>query len=237
MFQSGNYNRVPVILGGTEYELKPFLPLILGDTPTSSGYTWSNVYNALGLADPPITLDQLMPSADDRALYEACGKYPSLQRKAGVDGLARLLRQHQDNVYCYWFKWGGPGSGPSPFDFLIGAGHGFDIMFFFGYEQCLWGISHTEANKVGWRDLAGSMIRYVSTFMRTGNPNRTENGLPVWEEWSNAPGAPKSIIFDGDFTHAKISMMNQEFTIEEVMAQINALPARERDLIMKFLEI
>lgn len=237
VFESGNYNKVPVILGSNEYEMKTFIPVILGAVPTSSGYTWSNVYNAIGLAEPRITLDELMPPGSyDRSLYEDCGKYPSLSWKASmVDGLARILREHQDNVYCYWFKWGGIGSGPSPFDFLIGPGHVFELPFFFGWDRCIWQISYTEANKEGRQALTQSMMSYVAAFIVSGNPNQTGSGLPVWEEWSNNAGEPKSIIFDADFTQAKISMMSQEFKKEEVTEQINALPAWERDLIIALL--
>jgi para-nitrobenzyl esterase len=238
VFESGNYNKVPVIIGNNVDEVKPFMPQYLGPVPTSSGYTWYNVFNVIGLAQPSMTLDQLMPpGSDDRTIYQNCAKYASLSWKATrVDGLARRMKLHQDNVYCYWFKWGGPGSGPPPVDFLIGAGHAFDIPFFFGFDVCVWGISATEANREGRKALTESIMSYVASFIASGNPNREKDGLPVWEPWSNTPGGPKSIIFDADFTQAKISMMDQEVKEEEVMAQIYAIPSKwERDLIMELL--
>jgi para-nitrobenzyl esterase len=81
-------------------------------------------------------------------------------------------------------------------------------------------------------------MSYVASFITSGDPNRAGGGLPVWETWSNNPGGPKSIIFDADFTQAKISMMNQEFKIEEIMAQIYYdLPSSwERGLIMELIQ-
>lgn len=237
MFQSGNYNHVPVILGSNESEIKPFLPLAIGFMPTSSGRTWSNVYNVLGVSSSAMTLGDLMPSGNDKALYETCAKYPSLYWKAAmVDSLARLLKKHQDSVYCYYFKWGGIGSGPSPFDFLFGAGHGADVAFFFGSPKDVWDTSSfTETNKEGRTALQQAMMSYAASFAASGNPNRAGSSLPVWEEWSNKKDGPKSIVFDADLTQAKIGIMNQEFTKEDVKAQINALPAPVKDVATMFL--
>jgi para-nitrobenzyl esterase len=237
VFESGNYHQVPVILGSNEHEMKSFIPLFLGTIPTSGGYTWSNIYNAIGVAEPPVTLDKLMPpGGPDRALYENISKYSSLNWKASmVDSLAALLRKHQDNVYCYWFKWGGIGSGLPPFDFLIGAGHGFELPFFFGWPGDIWNASScNETNQKGRAALQQAMMSYVSSFVISGNPNPADGLLPVWEAWSNNTGGPKSIIFNSDFTQAKIGMMNQEITKAEVMTQINALPEQERNLTRLF---
>jgi para-nitrobenzyl esterase len=234
VFESGNYNKVPVILGGNEYEMKPFLPTYLGSTPTSSGHTWANVYNVLGLAQPSMTLDEFMPpNGPDRALYERIGKYASLTwKEAMVDSLARILKKHQDNVYCYLFKWGGVGSGSPPFDFLVGAGHAFELPLFFGLPTDIWNAgSVTKTNIQGRYALSEAILSYAGTFTATGNPNRVGSGLPVWEEWSNKAGEPKYISLDADFTRARIGMMNQEVTKTELLAQINALPASERNMI------
>jgi para-nitrobenzyl esterase len=236
LFGSGKYNKVPVILGNNEYEMKPLLPTYCGSTPTSTGYTWANVYNVLGLAQPLMTLDQLMPlNGPDRVLYEEVGKYSSLTWKESmVDSLARILKKHQNNVYCYLFKWGGVGSGASPFDFLVGSGHSFDLPLLFGLPTDVWNAgSVTNANIQGRSALADAMASYIGAFISTGNPNRVNNGLPIWEEWSNRTGEPKCNIFDADFIQAKIGMMTQEITKANLRAQINALPAPVRDMILE----
>jgi para-nitrobenzyl esterase len=236
VFESGNYNKVPVILGSNLYEMKPFLPTYCGATPTSNGHTWANVYNVLGLAQPSMTLDELMPlNGPDRALYETVGKYASLSwKETMVDSLARLLKKHQNNVYCYLFKWGDIGSGSSPFDFLVGPGHAFELPLLFGFPTDLWNAgSVTNANIQGRNALSDAMTSYVGAFAFTGDPNRVNSGLPIWEEWSNRAGEPKCTIFDADFTQAKIGMMNREVTKASLLAQINALPALERDMILR----
>jgi para-nitrobenzyl esterase len=215
--------------------MKPFLATYCGTRPTSSGYTWSNVYNVLGLAQPQMTLDQLMPAnGPDRMLYETVGKYSSLTwKQVMVDSLARLLKKHQSDVYCYLFKWGGVGSGAPPFDFLVGPGHAFELPLIFNFPTDIWNAgSVTNNNLMGRYLLSEAMTTYLGSFASTGNPNRLNSGLPVWEEWSNGSGKAKCTIFDADFTQAKISMMNQEITKEGLLAEINALPVSERNMIL-----
>jgi hypothetical protein len=43
-----------------------------------------------------------------------------------------------------------------------------------------------------------------------------------WEQWSNAPGGPKAIVFDADLNQAKIDMMRTDeltFAIAEAERQ------------------
>jgi len=185
-------------------------------------------------------MDEFMPpNSTDRELYDACAKYSSLYwEAAGIDSIARILKKHQKDVYCYEFKWGGKGSGPAPFDFLIGAGHTFDLPFFFGWDHdCFGNISFTKENEKGRKDLQKSIMSYVASFAASGNPNKPKSGLPKWELWSNKAGEPKRIIFDADYKQAKISMMNEEHTKEDVLNQINSLPASLRDMIKALLWI
>ncbi|KNY29212.1 carboxylesterase/lipase family protein [Pseudobacteroides cellulosolvens] len=232
VFESGNYNKVPVILGSDKDEMRPFLPSWLGFVKTSSGYTWHNAYNAIGVAEPKISLDELMPETADRELYDACGTYPSMYWKAStVDSIARMLKSHQDNVYCYVFNWGGIGSGAEPFDFLIGSGHSFELSFFFGWNYDTWGnISFSEENEAGRKELQSAIMSYMGAFVKSGDPNTNAGNLPEWAKWSNDVG-PKSIVFEADFKKAKISMMNEEITKENVLKQIDALPETVRNLV------
>ena len=232
IFESGTYNKVPVILGSDNDEMRPFLPSWLGFVPTSSGYTWYNVYNAIGVKEPKITLDELMPTDSDRQLYDACGKYPSMYWKAStVDSVARILKNNQDDVYCYVFNWGGIGSGTEPFDFLIGSGHAFELSFFFGWDTDTWGnVSFSQDNEPGRKELQNAIMSYMASFIKTGNPNSKVDKLPKWSKWSNNNGS-KSIIFEADFEKAKISMMNQEYKKEEILSEIEALPEAVRNLV------
>lgn len=232
IFESGKYNKAPIILGSNKDEMRPFLPSWLGFVPTSSGYTWYNVYNAIGVAEPKMTLEQIMPLEEDRQLYDACGKYPSLYWKANtVDSVARILKKHQDDVYCYIFDWGSVGSGAEPFDFLIGSGHAFDLSFFFGWDYDTWGnVSFSKENEKGRKELQKAMMSYIAAFAKTGNPNKGTKGLPNWVKWTNSEG-PKSIVFGADLKKAKINMMNEEYTREEILAEVEALPEAIKNLV------
>lgn len=235
-FESGNYNKVPIIIGSDENEYKPFLPLILVDFPTSTGYKWSDIPGVLGIAGKSMTLDEFMPANSyDRELFETLAKYPSMNWKATmVDSLASSLKKHQDDVYCYYFKWKGEGS-KVPFDFLVGAGHSFELSFFFGWDEDLWNSSYTAENKKGRVALQNSIMSYVSSFASTGNPNLENSSLPNWEKWSNTPNEPKSIIFDADFNESKISMMNEEFKKENIYMEINNLPEWQKNIILNIM--
>ena len=200
----------------------------------SGPYTWFNLINVLR-KDLPITVDDVLPTQHDKDIYELTGYYGSQNWKAKfVDTVAHELAKVQDDVYAYLFKWGGIGSGPSPFDFIYGAGHASEIAFFFGGDQGLFGYPFVPANEAGRKDLQHAMMEYLANFAYTGNPNDDfsfhtqwkkwshSSRLPKWKEWSNHPGAPKAIVFDADLDHAQIKMMNEELTIEGVTAAFEA---------------
>ncbi len=232
--KAGNYNKVPIILGSNEYESKSFMPLYgpavkLYGIPSGS-YSWFNLIDVLKGTK---SFDEVLPTDFDRELYEITGYYGSRNWRAKyVDTVARELANKQMDVYAYLFKWGGPGSGPFPFNFIYGAGHAMEIAFFFGSPKDLWGYSFTSENERGRKALQSAMMRYLANFAWTGNPNSRFsflpwgekcphlNRLPKWQKWSNAPGGPKSIVFDADLDEAKISMMNEELSIEGVRAEL-----------------
>jgi len=219
---SGNYNRVPIIIGSNEYEIKPFEPLLGAVIPTTSGYKWSDLYRVL---EGQLKLDEVLAGQIDKELYEACGYYGTRYWKAeNVDSIARRLKEKQDNVWAYFFKWGGIGSGPAPYDFIIGAGHATEIPFFFGWPRDTFGYAFTDQNKQGRQALQEAVMSYAAQFAATGDPNKAVSELPRWETWSNTPGGPKCIVLDGTFTEAEIGMMTEEVTAETVRAEVDALP-------------
>jgi para-nitrobenzyl esterase len=248
--KAGKHNKVPIILGSNQYESKAFMPLYgpaIKPLGVPSGpYNWFNLQDVLKgnkKADgTPFTLNDVLPTQADKDLYELTGYYGSRNWKAKyVDTVAHELSKVQDDVYAYLFKWGGIGSGPSPFDFIYGAGHAAEIPFFFGSDHGLFGYPFVPANEAGRKDLQHDMMEYLANFAWTGNPNHyfpcppwLEKWShftcpPRWKEWSNAPGAPKAIVFDADFHRAKISMTSEELTVQgvtaELIAAISALPA------------
>jgi len=178
--------------------------------------------NLIDVLDGNQTLDDVLPTQFDKDLYQVTGYYGSRNWRAKfVDARAQTLKGEQDNVYAYLFKWGGPGSGPTPFDFIYGAGHAMEISFFFGNDTSLWGYSFSPENDTAGRMvLRDAMMAYVANFARTGDPNGA--GLVQWDEWSNTEGQSKTIVFDSDLDNALISMRTEEVTIPGVSEALTA---------------
>jgi para-nitrobenzyl esterase len=229
--QSGNYNKMPIILGSNEYEMKAFLPLYgtlvkLYYGVPSSAYSWYSLLASARNNNTP-KFEDVLPTQFDKDLYDRTGYFGSLQWKAkNVDSIAHELSKVQDKVYAYLFKWGGIGSGPYPFDHIYGAGHAAEIDFFgIGNGQGLFNLPFVPENEGGREELQNAMMAYLSNFARTGNPNsgdphhRFAHKRTKWLQWSNTPGGPKSIVFDADLNHAKITMMKEEVTFAGAEAE------------------
>ncbi|MDA8137563.1 MAG: carboxylesterase family protein [Desulfobacteraceae bacterium] len=210
--RSGNYNKVPIILGANKSEMKAFMPLYGPLLTQQSGINipWINL---IGVLQGYFPLDYVLPTEFDKKLYQVSGYYGSRNWRAKfVDERARALADQQSNVYAYQFNWGEPGSGPTPFDFIYGALHTLDIPFFFGADSDIWGYAFTpDTDTAGRQALRDAMMKYLANFARTGNPNG--KGMPQWEQWSNSNGAAKAIVLDADMTQAKIGMSSEEVSI------------------------
>lgn len=211
--RSGDYNRVPIILGANEYETKSFMPLY----GAALGLPW---FNLILVLEGIYSIGDVLPEDFDKTLYEVSGYYGSRNWRAKfVDERARALKEQQSKVWAYYFKWGGPGSGPVPFDFIYGAGHAMEIGFFFGADTSMWGYSYSPENDTAGRvELQEAMMRYLANFAKKGNPNGS--GLPVWKKWSNKEGKPKAIVFDADFDQALISMSDEEVTFAGIQFEL-----------------
>ena len=239
--QLGNYNKMPIILGSNEYELKPFEVLfgsivaLYGAPSTLPTYSWFDLFTSVRNHNTP-KYEDILKTAFDQDLYDKAGYFGTLQWKAkNVDSLAHEFSQVQDKVYAYFFKWGGVGSGPYPFDRIYAAGHASEIAFFgIGADQGLFNLPFVPANQKGRDELKGAMMAYLSNFARTGNPNSGDphHAFPAhrtkWEQWTNASGGPKAIVFDADLDHAKIDMqMTDELTFAIAEAQRQAWVASQ----------
>ncbi|MBN1473433.1 MAG: carboxylesterase family protein, partial [Syntrophaceae bacterium] len=215
-FKSGKYNKVPVILGTNKEEAKLFLRLDKTFAP------WTR--------DGSLFRD---PAKGE--LYTLAAKYQSDGWKVmGVDNIARIFRSNagQPDVYAYQFLWGAGGLTNSviraPFGLLLGACHAMEIDFVFGTEKASLGpYAFIPKNRGGRVALSESMMDYWSQFARTGNPNSEGSGLPIWQPWSNAKGAPKTILLDADLENIKIEMSNKELTNADIEKALRAEPRRK----------
>jgi para-nitrobenzyl esterase len=238
--RAGNYNRMPIILGSNEFELKAFMPLygsivrLYGAPSTLPTYSWSDLFTSVRNHDTP-SYAAILKTPFDQDLYDRAGYFGSLQWKAkNVDSIARELSTIQDKVYTYLFKWGGVGSGPYPYDRIYGAGHAAEIAFFgLGVDQGLFNLPFVPANEQGREDLKATMMAYLSNFARTGNPNSgdPQHAFPdhraKWQQWSNDSGGPKGIVFDADWNRSMINMMSEEVTFASAEAARQAWVAAQ----------
>lgn len=209
LIASGNYNKVPVMLGTTQWEFKDFLPLYYPTKTTSTGKTWFDVYKVL---DGLLAFEEVFATPVDKATYEAYALPSSRSWSNSNATIANSLKAQQDNVYLWLFKWGGIGSGPHGYDFIFGPAHATDIPFWFGWDWDVFGYAFINDplkpyyNKPGRVALQQDMMTYLRQFAVSGDPNGS--GLLLWNQWSSTAGALNCMSLDGTFTNAVVNMIN-----------------------------
>jgi len=214
---SGNYNKVPIIIGSNKEEAKLF---IRGFPPFVG---WWNQDQSL-IKDPA-----------KMEFYELVAKYLSDGWKVmAVDHPAAILKNNSDQpmIFTYQFLWGAGGVKNNvidpPLNIILGACHMMEIDFVFGTEITpAVAKVFNEKNRPGRVALSNAMIDYWSQFARTGNPNRDKSGLPIWSPWSNIPNSPKSILLDADLEKVKITMTEKELKQEDIEAALKAEPRQK----------
>ena len=229
---AGQYSKVPIILGSTQYEIKDFLPLYgyvmkaQGVALPTSSYTWFDLYKVIGVGGS-LSLDAVMPTALDKNIYCDIADILSRQWKlTGVDKLARNFKSNDstNKIWAYRFDWKGGGDPAlSDFALIFGAAHAMEIPFFFGYPTDAWNYSFTSANKTGREALQLAMMDYLIAFVKNLNPNPTGSSLPTWSEWDNAVGANKFISFDANLNNYVIQMLATEETVDDLNARKAAI--------------
>jgi para-nitrobenzyl esterase len=215
---TGEYpNKVPVILGSNADELKIFLRF-------GTNIPWQS------------------------ELYQAISRYGSERWKvSGVDEVARRLASHPDQppVYAYLFRWGtvdfhGRSQLPNRWGEELGATHGLDVPFFLGHDTVagvFQALLFSPQSSRGRKALSAAMMRYVASFVRTGDPNPPDASLPRWEPWSRRPGGPREIVFDTKGDEPVLQMSTEELTDGQVMASASAdLPEPVRSRTLNWLE-
>ena len=167
---TGDYNRVPIIIGSNQSELSFFA---------------YKLYN--GLVEK---YGQLLGDT----FYKKGVYYGSLLWKVrGVDELAADMSRFQDKVYAYLFTWD---EEPYPNNLLLGAAHALEIPFIFdSFDQMIEPFKTMAFNNVnlpGRRTLSNVIRGYWSEFARTGKPGGA--ALPEWDSWKS--GSPYCLVLD-----------------------------------------
>ncbi len=200
LFASGDYNRVPIILGTNRDERRIYMYRLP---------RWQAV---------------LKNSPDD---YVKFTNYPSLQWKyTGVDSLARAMSPIEPATFAYRFDWDESGKlGDTDLSVAVGAAHSTEIAFVFGD----WNIGflppqamYPQEHRAARDQLSKSMMSYWAQFAYTGSPGKGRDGSEVeWNAWKNGAGEPKTLILDTQ-EGGGIRMMTDEVTATSVKERMLA---------------
>ncbi|MGH7336919.1 MAG: carboxylesterase family protein, partial [Myxococcota bacterium] len=219
---SGDYARVPVILGTTRDEYKLFMF-------ASS----KHVARTLGV-----------PRLRDAEQYEREASYRSRFWKAsGVDEPAAAMRRVQGpSVYAYRFDWDEePSVLGADLSRMLGAAHVMEVPFVFGY----WNLGANskllfdDDNAPAREALSDAMQSYWGQFAWTGSPGRGRDGKqPAWTAWDpSGPAAPKYIVFDTE-AGGGIRMAHETESTSALIAELARDPAYDPaarcDLLAEF---
>ncbi|MDH8677777.1 carboxylesterase family protein [Fusibacter bizertensis] len=205
VFETGKYNKVPVMLGSCESEFSVFA----GFDPMFAGALFSGK-----LAQDPVLFAQYnFAEKYGSMLYTGFNAERSAERLANVSG--------QPSVYAYRFKWGEDISIiPPGLGYVLGANHGSDMDFVTGKESDLAKSNYTVENKVGRESLSDVIQSYIGNFMYTGNPNST--GLVTWDKWTNKENSSKLMVLDAGLNELQVAMTTEYVIDEDVFKLMDA---------------
>jgi len=187
-FDSGNFNRVPVITGTNHDEYRYFvatdfiLPLL--NTQYDSAFTMvfgpllaPGVEAAYPLGvSPPVNEAELQLAAAGTDGIFAC------TARRAMMGLAQYVR-----VYAYEFNdENAPGPDYPGLNFPLGAYHGSDVEYLFNRNGIPAPFTHDQ------QLLSQAMISYWTHFAKKGDPNSWD--LPYWEPYVPAIDERQSFV-------------------------------------------
>ena len=170
---------VPTLIGTNRDEPKIFM-----------AFDPKQVFSAFGI---PL----LAKHGDD---YDRNARYGAMSWKVrGVDEIATALTAAGQAVYTYRWDWDEEGSklGFINLSRLLGAAHGLEIPFVFGYFDLgpTSPMLFNDANAKGRTELSDAMLSYWANFARRGTPDRgVDDKLVPWTAWTNMPGVPKLML-------------------------------------------
>ena len=221
LVKSGDYNRVPILMGGNRNEYS--LWLLLNGGP---GGKWKTLWTMLpSYGKKP--LSELLTPNEVETYMTTNSMTGRLWQAKQVHWVARALRNHQKDVFVYDFRWGGTKG--TDVEKIFGAAHANEIAFFnFNASIDIWGqnASITKENKAAREALAKAMMTYTGQFLHSGNANG-EAKLPKWEKWSNEKGKVKAIHFDAsskpDDPTFLITMENKEYVLSDLHQEIDQM--------------
>lgn len=203
------WNRVPVILGSNRDEMRLFLAF-------DPAMTWK--------------LFGVLPRFRDEPTYLATADVMShLAKASGVDlPLHAMSASGATELYSYRFDWDDePMVWGTDLSKLLGAAHGLEVPFVFGHFHLgkLGKQLFPEQTRSDREALSAEMMRYWSTFARTGKPDR--GGVasqPEWTAWdASKAGSLNALVFDLP-TKGGVRMTSDVQTVERVLGELRSDP-------------
>lgn len=200
----GEYNKVPIILGTTDEEMKMFIS-DLYYTMSPCAYQDLAANLTAIYFDPAVdAVAQLlcMHQTDIYAFRFMYGAYRYIY-DGGLDYNDPNNCGPDPGAFNAWVDlrpYGGPN-----LPLMLGAWHSLDIPFFFGNFEMMGLTDYIfhPGNSLGYEDLSDAMMAYVAQFAWTGDPGNA--GGVQWDPWTNTASGPR-ILFDADATQALIEM-------------------------------
>ena len=158
----------------------------------------------------------------DQNKYDALAEYPSRMWKFnGVDNFAEALSLSMPGkVWAYRFDWDEQARPLGiQIDRLIGAGHGMEIPFVFGFtdKSEIWQQMYNEDNEATREALSKRMRNYWAEFAYSGDPSKGSDGKGVkWTPWNSVnPNADKYLVLDTE-ADGGIRMTNKVVTLASI---------------------
>lgn len=196
VISSGNYNRVPVILGSDATEFSSFA------WADNSFFSYSSIFDTLVI--------------DTMDLLEKGIKYGSqLQSAYNVEETAEYLSSDEGHepIYAFRFRWGTNATVTDSFySQYVGAYHGASKDFLRGVYTNSKEYSSdviSSSNKKGRQALTAQMREYIKNFLLEGNPNG--DSLTKWNTWKSRQTSKKIMNFNAGRQKVTSSMSVEKY--------------------------
>ena len=218
LFAKGDYNRVPILMGGNRNEYSTWLLWYRG--PEGK---WHNLWKILP-KNGDKEISEILNEEEQKTFALASSVSSRFWLARGMHQPARFMSQYQDNVFVYDFQWGGTKG--SKVEFVLGASHVNEIGYFYYGGNWDWmgqGASLTKDNKNAREALAQAMLTYLAQFLHNGTPNGKAQ-LPKWEAWSNDPDGVKTMNLDTSSepgsSELRVFMTQREYIREDLVKEL-----------------
>ncbi|MCG8316157.1 MAG: carboxylesterase family protein [Pseudomonadales bacterium] len=208
LFETGQYNQVPIIAGTNRDEIKLFMAF-----------------------DPAFTVAGLPFIIKDKNYYELAARYRSDFWKAGaVDEFAyRATVNQPGEIFTYRFDWDEePKILWNELSEMIGASHFFEVPFVFGTPNkfpvsLASPLLFTKSSAAGRQQLGNSVSSYWAAFAYTGDPGfgYGQSEDQQWRPWVNGHSSEKTLILDTP-ADAGIRMAVESLFLDDLQLQLQA---------------